>query len=42
MLNNEELKQIEQLISEGEQKTSGEIRVHIDNSCDEVCKFFMN
>lgn len=34
MLNNEELKQIEQLISEGEQKTSGEIRVHIDNSCE--------
>lgn len=34
MLTNTELKQIEELISEGEKRTSGEIRVHIDNTCE--------
>jgi uncharacterized membrane protein len=34
MLNQEELKEIENLISHAEQKTTGEIRVHIDNKCE--------
>jgi uncharacterized membrane protein len=34
MLNTSELKEIEKLISEAEQNTTGEIRVHIDNSCE--------
>lgn len=34
MLNKEELKEIERLISQAEKKTTGEIRVHIDNTCE--------